>query len=148
MLLLNVYLCENFKGTNGSMIARWGIFAWPGQARREWGAGGEDAGQGAWVKCVLMQMRVTLVTRWANALMISLLLLNRITRHVCKALCVLYVCVCVCVCMYTPLRCVCVWLYVCDCMTVNHLTGGISLPVGWDDRGRLVNIIRGPGLSA
>lgn len=50
-------------------------------------------------------------------------------------------------------RIVCsVWLYVCDCMTVNDLTlvrlcvwGARSLPLGWDDRGRLVNIIRGPG---
>lgn len=39
------------------------IFVWPRQAKREWAVNGKDAGQGARVKCALMQMNSTLVTR-------------------------------------------------------------------------------------
>lgn len=49
-------------------------------------------------------------------------------------ICMSFACVCgVCVCahMCIHLRCFCAWLYLCDCITVNHLTlmylcGGIS----------------------
>lgn len=67
LLYVYVYFWVYFNGTNGQMIALQRIFAWPGQARRDWVAGG-GRWAGAWVKCVLMQMRATLVTRWANAL--------------------------------------------------------------------------------
>lgn len=73
--------------------------------------------------------------------MISLLGLNVISRRACEAARA--------TCVRTRLRCFRVRSYVCDYMTVNHVTFtrvgevGVLLPPGWDDRGRLVNVIRG-----
>lgn len=59
-----IHLCVYFKDTNGQISALQRIhICMAKKGQKEMGSGGKDAGQGAWVKCILMQMSSTLVTR-------------------------------------------------------------------------------------